>query len=91
MAILPLRELPRYRLADPSQDLRGLAVFDESGRTLGTIVELKVDTLTDHVVLAVLDNGHVLSPRKLRRDGTRAILRRGLYGDGAVPDGGGPS
>jgi sporulation protein YlmC with PRC-barrel domain len=75
MAILPLRELPDYRLADPVQDIRGLPLFDATGERLGTVVELKVDTLSDEVEVAVLDNGRAFSIRRLERAGQELRLR----------------
>ncbi len=75
MAILPLRELPDYRLADPAQDIRGLPLLDAAGERLGTIVELKVDTLSDEVEVAVLDTGRAFSVRRLERAGQEVRVK----------------
>ena len=69
MAMRPLRDLPGWRLADPSQDVRGLPVLDESGQKLGTVAELVVNTLTDFIQDVVLDTGLAFPVRKLERNG----------------------
>ncbi len=68
MAILSLSQLKDWRLADPSRDLRGLPLLDSSGRSLGTIVELKVNTRTDRVEFVVLSNGEAFPVSRLERE-----------------------
>ncbi len=68
MAILSLSQLEGWRLADPSRDLRGLPLVDSSGSTLGTIVELKVNTRTDRVEFVVLSNGEAYPVSRLERE-----------------------
>jgi sporulation protein YlmC with PRC-barrel domain len=75
MAVLPLSELPGWRLADPAEDLRGLPVLDENGMEVGIVAELPVDTDTDLIETVVLDNGNAYSVRRLRRDGQTLHLQ----------------
>jgi sporulation protein YlmC with PRC-barrel domain len=75
VAILPLSELPGWRLADPAQDLRGRTLLDQDGRAIGTVTELAVNTETELVEAIVLDTGLAFPPHKLRLDGDGVHLR----------------
>jgi sporulation protein YlmC with PRC-barrel domain len=75
MAILPLSELPGWKLADPADDLRGLTVVDEDGVRLGAVAELPVDTDSNLIEMVVLDTGAAYSIRLLRRDGQTLHLQ----------------
>jgi hypothetical protein len=59
MAFVSLSKLPGWRLADPSQDLRGCPLSD------GTITDLVVNTDTDEIEKVVLDNGRAFPVRLL--------------------------
>ena len=69
MAILPLSQLDGWSLADPARDIRGRQVVSAGGRLLGVVTELAVNTETEFVEHAVLDNGRALSLRDLEPEG----------------------
>jgi hypothetical protein len=75
MAILSLSVLPGWRLADPSQDLRGRRLLDRVDRSLGTITALMVNTETDLVESIVLDSGQSFPLRKLYLEGESVRLK----------------
>jgi sporulation protein YlmC with PRC-barrel domain len=74
MAVLPLSELSGWKLADPSEDLRGLPLADPAGHPLGTITELAVDTETNLIERVVLDDGTAHHVRRLHREGDVVYL-----------------
>jgi stress response protein YsnF len=52
-----LKDLSGWKLAHRDQDIRGWPVRDDSGRELGKVDEMIVDTDTRHVETVVLHNG----------------------------------
>jgi len=57
MGLMPLSKMDDYELVDKDQDLRGWKVQDASGRTLGKVAEMMVDTAKERVTALLLDNG----------------------------------
>jgi len=83
-----LSRLPKWELDRKEDDIRGWALRDTDGHTLGTVGELIVDTETQHVTKIVLADGkqypahdvwlgdHVLtldSPKTTRTETTRTV------------------
>jgi stress response protein YsnF/sporulation protein YlmC with PRC-barrel domain len=56
MGLMPLSKMDDYELVDKDQDLRGWQVQDASGRILGRVAEMMVDTAKDRVTTLLLDN-----------------------------------
>lgn len=54
-ALSPLSELDDYDVAEGSPDIRGWTVFDESGREIGEVADLLVDTTTAEALYATVD------------------------------------
>ena len=52
-----LRDLSDWKLADHDQDIRGWPVKDETGRELGRVDDMIVDTETRHVETVTLSSG----------------------------------
>ncbi len=75
MAVLPLSQLAGWRLADPSQDLRGRQIVDRDGSVIGTVTELPVNTETELIDHIVLDNGYAVPLRRIEIDGKTLRLR----------------
>jgi hypothetical protein len=57
MARAPLSQLADYQLVDKDQDIRGWPVRDESGKQLGTIRYLIMDTEREEVDTIALEDG----------------------------------
>ena len=49
MSVLPLSQLTNWTLNDRDSDIRGRPLFDESGRHLGKVTELLIDTDTERI------------------------------------------
>ena len=49
MAVTPLSDLQDWQLADDDQDIRGKRLVDTTGKVLGTIQELIVNTTAERV------------------------------------------
>ncbi|BEL03601.1 hypothetical protein Q0Z83_017920 [Actinoplanes sichuanensis] len=47
-------------IADPTLDVRGRSVIDSDGEKIGTVADLLVDTLTNHVRFLRVEHGGVL-------------------------------
>ena len=56
MGLIPLSKMDDYELVDKDQDLRGWKVQDATGRTLGKVAEMLVDTDKERVTTLLLDN-----------------------------------
>lgn len=56
MGLMPLSKMDDYELVDKDQDLRGWKVQDASGKTLGRVAEMMVDTAKDRVTTLLLDS-----------------------------------
>ncbi len=76
MARLPLSKLEGWRLADPALDPRGLELQDASGRKLGIIADLLVNTQSEVVDGLLLDTFQELKLRPVRRSGSILTLSR---------------
>ncbi|HET7585341.1 MAG TPA: PRC-barrel domain-containing protein [Gemmatimonadaceae bacterium] len=79
--LAPLRELGRYRIGDGEPDIRGWHVFTSSGRDLGEVDDLLVDTERGEVVMLDIDlegtDRHSLAPIRaawVDRDAKRVVL-----------------
>ncbi|HJU89286.1 MAG TPA: PRC-barrel domain-containing protein [Gemmatimonadaceae bacterium] len=64
--LTPLRELKKFRVASGEPDIRGWPVFTSSGRELGDVEDLLVDTTRGEVVMLDIDmrgtDRHSLAP-----------------------------
>ena len=64
--LTPLRELKKFRVASGEPDIRGWPVFTSSGRELGDVEDLLVDTTRGEVVMVDIDmrgsDRHSLAP-----------------------------
>ena len=64
--LVPLRELDHYDIAAGEADIRGWSVQTVSGREVGQVADLLVDTTTDEVVMLDVDlagsDRHTLAP-----------------------------
>ncbi|HWS36286.1 MAG TPA: PRC-barrel domain-containing protein, partial [Actinoplanes sp.] len=47
-------------IADPGQDVRGRSAVDGSGEKIGTVADLLVDTVTNHVRFLRVEHGGIL-------------------------------
>ncbi len=56
MGLIQLSKMDEYELADQAQDLRGWKVQDASGKNLGKVAEMLVDTDKERVTTLLLDN-----------------------------------
>lgn len=64
--LVPMKELDHYKVADGEPDVRGWEVRTVSGREIGEIDDLLVDTTTNEVVMLDVDlrgsDAHTLAP-----------------------------
>jgi len=64
--LIPLRELKDFKVADGEPDIRGWHVFSSTGRELGVVQDLLVDTSANEVVMLDIDlrrnDRHTLAP-----------------------------
>jgi hypothetical protein len=64
--LVPLKELGRFTVAADDPDIRGWAVYSSTGREVGRVDELLVDTDTNEVVMLDIDlrrdDRHTLAP-----------------------------
>lgn len=56
MGLIPLSKMDDYELVDKDQDLRGWKVQDATGKNLGKVAEMLVDTDKERVTTLLLDN-----------------------------------
>ncbi|HRI49076.1 MAG TPA: YsnF/AvaK domain-containing protein [Pseudomonadota bacterium] len=56
MGLIPLSKMDDYELVDKDQDLRGWKVQDATGKTLGKVAEMLVDSDKERVTTLLLDN-----------------------------------
>ena len=89
----PMRELKHFKVADGEPDIRGWRVFTSSGRELGRVEDLLVDTEAGEVVMLDVDlrrdDRHTLAPIRaawIDRDHERVIIdSRELETDEGLP------
>jgi uncharacterized protein (TIGR02271 family) len=75
MARIPLSQTNDWELVNERQDIRGSKVQDVSGRPLGTVRDLIVNTDVEAVDGVILDNGRQYSTREIEiRDGIVCLL-----------------
>ena len=64
--LVPLKELGRFKVADGEPDIRGWEVYTSTGREIGRVAELLVDTDSNEVVMLDVDlrrdDRHTLAP-----------------------------
>ena len=77
--LVPLRELDHYDIAAGEADIRGWSVQTVSGREVGQVADLLVDTTTDEVVMLDVDlagsDRHTLAPiRAAQIDRLRRVV-----------------
>jgi sporulation protein YlmC with PRC-barrel domain len=88
-----MRELRDYKLVDGEPDIRGWNVFTATGRELGEVEDLLVDTELGEVVMLDIDlkrdDRHTLAPIKaawIDRDTRRVVLNTTMFdADDDVP------
>lgn len=87
MARAPLSKLEDYELVNKDQDLRGFQACDASGKTMGRITQLIVDTDQDVVVSVVLDSGTEIPARSLEISDTdrKIVIVRPVTQTGPEP------
>jgi sporulation protein YlmC with PRC-barrel domain len=80
-SLVPMRELDDYKVADGEPDIRGWRVFTSSGRELGRVEDLLVDTASSEVVMLDIDlrrnDRHTLAPIRaawIDREHERVII-----------------
>lgn len=79
--LTPLKELKKFRVASGEPDIRGWPVFTSSGRELGDVEDLLVDTTRGEVVMLDVDmrgsDRHSLAPLRaawIDRGSKRVVL-----------------
>jgi hypothetical protein len=86
--LVPLRELGKFKVADGEPDIRGWTAFTSTGREIGRVDELLVDTDTNEVVMLDIDlrrdDRHTLAP--LRAAWVDHATRRVVVGAQEIAD-----
>jgi sporulation protein YlmC with PRC-barrel domain len=84
--LVPLKELDDYRVADGEPDIRGWNVYTATGREIGDIEDLLVDTDMGEVVMVDIDlkrdDRHTLAPIKaawIDRPNRRVVLNTSMF------------
>lgn len=84
--LIPMRDLKNYKVVDGEPDIRGWKVFTATGRELGDIEDLLVDTEMGEVVMVDVDlkrdDRHTLAPVKavwIDRDNHRVVLNTSMF------------
>jgi hypothetical protein len=91
--LTPLKDLKHHKVASGEPDIRSWPVFSASGRELGEVDDLLVDTATSEVVMVDIDlkrdNHHTLAPIKaawIDRAHKRVVINSEyLVTDDAIP------
>ena len=91
--LVRLKELDDYKVAEGEPDIRGWRVYTATGRELGDIEDLLVDTELGEVVMVDVDlkrdDRHTLAPIKaawIDRDNRRVVLNTSMFDvDDAIP------
>jgi sporulation protein YlmC with PRC-barrel domain len=91
--LIPMRELNDYRISDGEPDIRGWAVYTATGREIGDVEDLLVDTDLGEVVMVDVDlkrdDRHTLAPIKaawIDREHRRVVLNTAMFDvDDAIP------
>jgi len=84
--LIPMKELDDYKVVDGEPDIRGWSVFTATGRELGVIEDLLVDTDMGEVVMVDVDlrrdDRHTLAPIKaawIDRPNRRVVLNTSMF------------
>ena len=91
--LVRLKELDDYKVAEGEPDIRGWSVYTATGRELGDVEDLLVDTELGEVVMVDVDlkrdDRHTLAPIKaawIDRDNRRVVLNTAMFDvDDAIP------
>ena len=90
--LVPLKDLGNYKIVDGEPDIRGWNVFASTGRELGVIEELLVDTDLGEVVMVDVDlkrdDRHTTAPIKaawIDREHRRVVLNTSMFDVDATP------
>ena len=82
----PMGDLPDYKIADGEPDIRGWSVYTSTGRELGEVEDLLVDTNVGEVVMLNIDlkrdDKHTLAPIKaawIDREHRRVVLNTTMF------------
>lgn len=84
--LVPMKDLHHYKVVDGEPDIRGWSVFTATGRELGDIEDLLVDTDLGEVVMIDIDlkrdDRHALAPIKaawIDRETHRVVLNTSMF------------
>jgi hypothetical protein len=84
--LVPMRDLRNYKVVDGEPDIRGWNVYTATGRELGEIQDLLVDTNLGEVVMVDVDlkrdDRHTLAPIKaawIDREHRRVVLNTSMF------------
>jgi len=84
--LIPLKELDHFQVADGEPDIRGWSVYTATGRELGAVEDLLVDTEMGEVVMLDVDlkrnDRHTLAPVKaawIDRGSRRVVLNTAMF------------
>ena len=84
--LVPMKDLHDYKVVDGEPDIRGWSVFTATGRELGDIEDLLVDTDIGEVVMIDIDlkrdDRHTLAPIKaawIDRETRRVVLNTSMF------------
>jgi sporulation protein YlmC with PRC-barrel domain len=84
--LVPMRELGDYKLVDGEPDIRGWNVYTATGRELGDVEDLLIDTDMGEVVMLDVDlkrdDRHTLAPIKaawIDRETRRIVLNTSMF------------
>jgi len=91
--LTPLKKLGDYKVADGEPDIRGWRTYTSTGREIGKVEDLLVDTKTNEVVMLDVDlereDRHTLAPIKsawIDRDNKRVVINsQYLVNDEDIP------
>ena len=94
--LVPMKDLHHYKVVDGEPDIRGWSVFTATGRELGDVEDLLVDTDMGEVVMIDIDlkrdDRHALAPIKaawIDREIHRVVLNTSMFdvdGEIRAPD-----
>lgn len=84
--LVPMKDLKHFKIVDGEPDIRGWNVYTATGRELGDVEDLLVDTDMGEVVMVDIDlkrnDRHTLAPIKaawIDRDHKRVVLNTSMF------------
>jgi hypothetical protein len=90
--LVPLKELGKFTVAADDPDIRGWSAFTSTGREIGRVDELLVDTATNEVVMLDIDlrrdDRHTLAPLRaawIDHAARRVVIDARELGDADMP------